>query len=62
MGLIYKLFWAALFTTSTFVFVVLFEYGPFDFAVNAKAEYKSFMTLIGMDEKADKKDAKKPAL
>jgi hypothetical protein len=46
MGLITKLFWAALFVGFTFSFVVLFEHGSKDFlkdfAKNAKIEYASF--------------------
>jgi hypothetical protein len=46
MALLRGLFWFALFTVFTFCFVVLFEYGPRDFANGVKKEYaraKSFV-------------------
>jgi len=46
MGLLRGLFWFSLFLVLTFCFVVLFEYGPRDFANGAQKEYvrvKSFV-------------------
>jgi hypothetical protein len=46
MALLRGLFWFALFIVFTFCFVVLFEYGPRDFANGVKKEYartKSFV-------------------
>jgi hypothetical protein len=46
MALLRGLFWFALFIVFTFCFVVLFEYGPRDFAKGVQKEYvraKSFV-------------------
>ena len=46
MAVLRGLFWFALFVVFTFCFVVLFEYGPRDFANGVHKEYarvKSFM-------------------
>jgi hypothetical protein len=46
MALLRGLFWLALFIVFTFCFVVLFEYGPRDFANGTRMEYariKSFL-------------------
>ena len=46
MGLVRGLFWFGLFIVLTFCFVVLFEYGPHNFASGAQKEYariKSFL-------------------
>jgi hypothetical protein len=46
MALLRGLFWFALFIVFTFCFVVLFEYGPRDFANGVRKEYvrvKSFV-------------------
>jgi hypothetical protein len=59
MALLRGLFWFALFLVLTFCFVVLFEYGPRDFANGAQKEYarvKSFVVVkrteeIGQDKK-----------
>jgi hypothetical protein len=59
MGLLRGLFWFGLFLVLTFCFVVLFEYGPRDFANGAQKEYarvKSFVVVkrteeIGQDKK-----------
>ena len=56
MAVVRGLFWFALFLVLTFCFVVLFEYGPRDFANGAQKEYarvKSFVvkrTKIGHDQ------------
>jgi hypothetical protein len=39
MALLRGLFWFALFIVFTFCFVVLFEYGPRDFAKGVQKEY-----------------------
>jgi hypothetical protein len=59
MALLRGLFWFALFLALTFCFVVLFEYGPRDFAKGAQKEYarvKSFVVKqteeIGKPKKA----------
>jgi len=47
MALLRGLFWLVLFILLTFCFVVLFEYGPHDFANGVRKEYgrvKSFVT------------------
>jgi hypothetical protein len=58
MALLRGLFWFGLFLVLTFCFVVLFEYGPRDFANGAQKEYarvKSFVVKrteeIGQDKK-----------
>jgi hypothetical protein len=55
MALLRGLFWFALFIALVFCFVVLFEYGPRDFANGARKEYallKSF--LVQQAEKIEK--------
>lgn len=44
--MISKLFWIALTLVFTFCFVVLFEYGPTNFVVNAQTEFQDFKTLL----------------
>jgi hypothetical protein len=58
MAVLRGLFWFALFVVLTFCFVVLFEYGPRDFANGAQKEYarvRSFVVKrteeIGQDKK-----------
>jgi hypothetical protein len=58
MALLRGLFWFVLFLVLTFCFVVLFEYGPRDFAGGAEKEYarvKSFVVKDGRD-RGNKKD------
>ena len=55
MSIIRAAFWIALFLASTFCFIVLFEYGPMNFAANSKKEFESLKTILGMA------DAKKKA-
>ena len=46
MVLLRGLFWLALFLVLTFCFVVLFEYGPRDFASGAQKEYVRVKSLV----------------
>ena len=46
MALLRGLFWFALFLVLTFCFVVLFEYGPRDFAGGAQKEYARVKSLV----------------
>ena len=59
MALLRGLFWLGLFIVLTFCFVVLFEYGPRDFANGAQKEYarvKSFVVNRTEEIKQTKKD------
>jgi hypothetical protein len=59
MGLVRGLFWFGLFIVLTFCFVVLFEYGPRDFASGAQKEYariKSFVVKRTEEMAKSKKD------
>jgi hypothetical protein len=59
MGLLRGLFWFGLFLVLTFCFVVLFEYGPRDFANGAQKEYarvKSFVVRRTEEIGENKKD------
>ena len=59
MALLRGLFWFALFLVLTFCFVVLFEYGPLDFASGAQKEYdrvKSFVVKRTEEIGQNKKD------
>lgn len=46
MGLLRGLFWFVLFLVLTFCFVVLFEYGPRDFANGAQKEYAQVKSFV----------------
>jgi hypothetical protein len=46
MALLRGLFWVALFLIFTFCFVVLFEYGPRDFATGAQKEYARIKSFV----------------
>ena len=46
MALVRGLFWFALFIVLTFCFVVLFEYGPRDFANGAQKEYARIKSFV----------------
>ena len=46
MTLLRGLFWFVLFLVLTFCFVVLFEYGPRDFASGAEKEYARIKSLV----------------
>ena len=59
MALLRGLFWFVLFLVLTFCFVVLFEYGPRDFANGAQKEYdrvKSFVVKRTEEIGQNKKD------
>jgi hypothetical protein len=59
MALLRSLFWFALFLVLTFCFVVLFDYGPRDFANGAQKEYarvKSFVIKRTEEIGQNKKD------
>jgi len=46
MALVRSVFWFGLFFLLTFCFVVLFEYGPHDFANGAQKEYARIKSLV----------------
>lgn len=46
MALLRGLFWFVLFLVLTFCFVVLFEYGPRDFANGAQKEYARVKSFV----------------
>ena len=46
MALLRGLFWFALFLVLTFCFVVLFDYGPRDFANGAQKEYARVKAFV----------------
>jgi hypothetical protein len=46
MALLRSIFWFGLFFLLTFCFVVLFEYGPHDFANGAQKEYARIKSLV----------------
>jgi hypothetical protein len=46
MALVRGLFWLVLFIVLTFCFVVLFEYGPHDFANGVQKEYVRVKSFI----------------
>ncbi|HZS16679.1 MAG TPA: hypothetical protein VFA51_01980 [Candidatus Udaeobacter sp.] len=46
MVLLRGIFWLVLFVILTFCFVVLFEYGPHDFARGAQKEYARVKTFV----------------
>jgi hypothetical protein len=46
MALVRGLFWFALFIILTFCFVVLFEYGPRDFAKGAQKEFARVKSFV----------------
>ena len=59
MAFLRGLFWFALFLVLTFCFVVLFEYGPRDFANGTQKEYarvKSFVVKRTEEIGQNKKD------
>jgi hypothetical protein len=59
MALLRGVFWFVLFLVLTFCFVVLFEYGPRDFASGAEKEYarvKSFVVKRTAEMEENKKD------
>jgi hypothetical protein len=46
MALLRGLFWLVLFIVLTFCFVVLFEYGPHDFANGVQKEYARVKSFV----------------
>jgi hypothetical protein len=46
MALLRGLFWLVLFIVLTFCFVVLFEYGPHDFANGVQKEYARVRSFV----------------
>lgn len=59
MALLRGIFWFGVFLVLTFCFVVLFEYGPRDFANGAQKEYariKSFVAKRTEEIEQTKKD------
>jgi hypothetical protein len=46
MGLLRGLFWLVLFVVLAFCFVVLFEYGPHDFAKGAQKEFARVKSFV----------------
>jgi hypothetical protein len=46
MALLRGLFWLVLFIVLTFCFVVLFEYGPHDFANGVEKEYARVKSFV----------------
>jgi hypothetical protein len=46
MALLRGLFWLVLFVVLTFCFVVLFEYGPHDFANGVQREYARVKSFV----------------
>jgi hypothetical protein len=46
MALVRGLFWLVLFILLTFCFVVLFEYGPHDFANGVQKEYARVKSFV----------------
>jgi len=46
MAFLRGLFWFVLFVVLTFCFVVLFEYGPHDFAIGVQKEYARMKSFV----------------
>jgi hypothetical protein len=64
MALLRTVFWFGLFFLLTFCFVVLFEYGPHDFANGAQKEYARIKSLVikrieGIGKRTDEQTATK---
>jgi len=64
MALLRSVFWFGLFCLLTFCFVVLFEYGPHDFANGAQKEYARVKSLVikrieGIGKRTDEQTAVK---
>ena len=51
MALIRSILWFALFVASTFCFIVVFEHGFTNFGGNAKTEFESVKTMVGLGAK-----------
>jgi hypothetical protein len=59
MALVRGLFWLVLFIVLTFCFVVLFEYGPHDFANGVQKEYARVKSFIAKQTETIVKPKKK---
>jgi hypothetical protein len=59
MALLRGLFWLVLFILLTFCFVVLFEYGPHDFANGVQKEYARVKSFIAKQTETIGKPKKK---
>jgi hypothetical protein len=58
MALVRGLFWLVLFIVLTFCFVVLFEYGPHDFANGVQKEYARVKSFVGKQTETIEKPKK----
>ncbi len=58
MALLRGLFWLVLFIVLTFCFVVLFEYGPHDFANGVQKEYARVKSFVVKQAEAIRKPEK----
>ena len=57
MGLIRKVFWAAVTLVFTFLFTVLFENGPMDYMKSVERDMKSLKELVKpVERKKDQSD------
>jgi hypothetical protein len=59
MALVRGLFWLVLFIVLSFCFVVLFEYGPHDFASGVQKEYTRVKSFIAKQTETIGKPKKK---
>jgi predicted membrane protein len=60
MALLRGLFWFALFIVLAFCFVVLFEYGPRDFATGVQKEYARVKSFVVKQTERIEKPKKNP--
>ena len=58
MALLRGLFWLVLFIVLTFCFVVLFEYGPHDFANGVQKEYARVKSFVVKQTETTRKPKK----
>jgi hypothetical protein len=58
MALVRGLFWLVLFIVLTFCFVVLFEYGPHDFANGVQKEYARVKSFVAKQTETIEKPKK----
>jgi hypothetical protein len=58
MALVRGLFWLVLFIVLTFCFVVLFEYGPHDFANGVQKEYARVKLFVAKQTETIEKPKK----
>jgi cell shape-determining protein MreC len=59
MALVRSFFWLILFIVLTFCFVVLFEYGPHDFANGVQKEYARVKSFVAKQTETIGKPKKK---